>query len=376
MDLSFLFSANILYLCIFNSILTFVFLYFFIKSGAFRERIREELQHKITVSGTPTSGGFVFFGVFLANLSIYFKHFSLTLFQTILFAFLFFFRKHIAKIESLNKKTIFICVFGLLICIFVLLKYTNFAYDKFYILYLTIFCAVIFGFLDDLRKTVDGIGFSSRFAFISYGLIGAIPVLYNVLNNMTFLQIFAYKLPLGYFYPFFALFLFIGTLSGSNFTDGINGGLGLPTIGINAFFIAHFLRATFFSCNYVLPIYDNTTTLFAINCISILLPFLFFNLRGKIFMGDSGSLGIGALIASIALLNKTEVLLPIYGILFVIEVLSVILQTYFFKRHKRRIFLFSPIHHHFELLGWSGNRIITYMTGVTLIGSFVAFVIL
>jgi phospho-N-acetylmuramoyl-pentapeptide-transferase len=94
--------------------------------------------------------------------------------------------------------------------------------------------------------------------------------------------------------------------------------------------------------------------------IGALLGFLVFNAHpAKVFMGDAGSLGIGGGIAAVAILTKTEILLILIGGVFVIEMLSVILQVGSFKLRGKRIFKMSPIHHHFELSGWSEWRVVT-----------------
>ena len=87
--------------------------------------------------------------------------------------------------------------------------------------------------------------------------------------------------------------------------------------------------------------------------------FLWFNsFPASVFMGDTGSLGLGGAIAALAVVTKTEVLLIVIGGIFVIEALSVAIQVFAFQRFRRRVFLMAPIHHHFELAGWSETKII------------------
>jgi phospho-N-acetylmuramoyl-pentapeptide-transferase len=87
--------------------------------------------------------------------------------------------------------------------------------------------------------------------------------------------------------------------------------------------------------------------------------FLWFNsFPASIFMGDTGSLGLGGAIAGLAIMTKTEVLLLLLGGIFVMEVLSVVIQVFSFQTFRKRVFLMAPIHHHFELLAWSETKII------------------
>ena len=102
--------------------------------------------------------------------------------------------------------------------------------------------------------------------------------------------------------------------------------------------------------------------------------FLWFNsFPAAIFMGDTGSLGLGGAIAAIAVMTKTEVLLLIIGGIFVIEALSVLIQVFAFQRFRRRVFLMAPIHHHFEMLAWSETKIILRFWIVAAICSAIGF---
>ena len=102
--------------------------------------------------------------------------------------------------------------------------------------------------------------------------------------------------------------------------------------------------------------------------------FLWFNsFPAAIFMGDTGSLGLGGAIAAIAVMTKTEVLLLIIGGIFVIEALSVLIQVFAFQRFRRRVFLMAPIHHHFEMLAWSETKIILRFWIVAAVCSAIGF---
>ncbi|HAX72895.1 MAG TPA: phospho-N-acetylmuramoyl-pentapeptide-transferase, partial [Firmicutes bacterium] len=102
--------------------------------------------------------------------------------------------------------------------------------------------------------------------------------------------------------------------------------------------------------------------LFCFAVVGGLLGFLIFNLNpAKVFMGDTGSLALGGAIAAISILLKQELVLVIIGLVYVIETLSVIIQVSYFKRTKKRIFKMAPLHHHFELCGWSEWKVVTVL---------------
>ena len=105
--------------------------------------------------------------------------------------------------------------------------------------------------------------------------------------------------------------------------------------------------------------------------------FLRFNAHpAKVFMGDTGSLALGGALAAVALLTRTEVLLVLIGGVFVMEALSVIIQVTSFKTRGKRVFLMSPIHHHFELKGWSENKVVAVFWSVGILFSLLAMIIL
>jgi len=157
-----------------------------------------------------------------------------------------------------------------------------------------------------------------------------------------------FSLDLGWlYYPFFILFM-LGFSNAVNFTDGLDGLLsGTAAIAFGALCIIAMYRT------------EPETAVFSAAMIGALLGFLVFNAHpAKVFMGDTGSLGIGGGLAAAAALTKTELVLVVIGGVFVLEFLSVILQVISFKTRGKRIFKMSPIHHHFELSGWSEWRIV------------------
>jgi phospho-N-acetylmuramoyl-pentapeptide-transferase len=114
-------------------------------------------------------------------------------------------------------------------------------------------------------------------------------------------------------------------------------------------------------------------SIFSAAMIGAILGFLWYNAKpAEIFMGDSGSLSIGASIAYLAILTKTEILLVLIGFVFIMETISVILQVTSFKTRGKRIFKMAPVHHHFELLGWSETQITIRFWIIALITNIIA----
>ena len=169
-----------------------------------------------------------------------------------------------------------------------------------------------------------------------------------------------YTIPLGFlYYPFLILFM-LGMSNAVNFTDGLDGLLaGTSAIAFGALAVVAMTRT------------EPEAAFFSAAMIGAVLGFLVYNAHpAKVFMGDSGSLGIGGGLVAAAALAKAELLLLVIGGVFVIEVLSVIIQVVSFKTRGKRVFRMSPIHHHFELSGWSEWRVVVsfWAAGLVLAG--------
>ena len=134
-----------------------------------------------------------------------------------------------------------------------------------------------------------------------------------------------------------------------NLTDGLDG----LAAGCCAIVLLAFTAMTFITNG------QRDLALLSACLVGACVGFLWFNsFPAAVFMGDTGSLGLGGAIAALAVLTKTEILLVIIGGIFVIEALSVAIQVFAFQRFRKRVFLMAPIHHHFELLAWSETKII------------------
>ena len=173
-----------------------------------------------------------------------------------------------------------------------------------------------------------------------------------------------YILHLGMIYFPIALIAVLGTDNGVNFTDGLDGLCSTVTIVISIFFIA----ASIINEVAVAPI--------AGAVLGSLLGFLIFNAYpAKVFMGDTGSLALGGFVAAYALIMQMMIFIPIVGFIYMIEVISVIIQVVYFKKTGgKRFFKMAPIHHHFELSGWSEVRVVTVFAAITSILSILSYI--
>jgi phospho-N-acetylmuramoyl-pentapeptide-transferase len=149
-----------------------------------------------------------------------------------------------------------------------------------------------------------------------------------------------------------------------NLTDGLDG----LAAGCAAIVLLAFTAMTFITSG------QQDLALLCACLVGACVGFLWFNsFPAAVFMGDTGSLGLGGAVAALAVITKTEVLLLIIGGIFVIEALSVLIQVFAFQRFRRRVFLMAPIHHHFELLGWSETKIILRFWIVAAVCSAIGF---
>lgn len=241
----------------------------------------------------------------------------------------------------------------------IIIMYKFFATEINYELWLLLIALVGFGlvgFLDDFIKIVlkRNLGLTSKQKL--FGQLAIALIFYFILhvNDFpTYIQIPGTTLQweLGWLYPLFIVFVMVGSSNAVNLTDGLDGLLaGTAAVAFGAFAL---IAANDF------PTF-NTPMVFSLAVVGALLGFLVFNAHpAKVFMGDTGSLALGAALAAVAILMKLEVMLAVIGAVFVIETLSVIIQVASFKLTGKRVFKMSPLHHHYELKGWSEWRVVT-----------------
>ncbi len=208
------------------------------------------------------------------------------------------------------------------------------------------------GFQDDYIKIKgkgnDGLTPRGKlFRQIAIALLPTI-VLITSNDNACDFAIGNYVMHLGWFYPLFAIFVITGASNAYNLTDGLDGlaaGCGVSS------FIACSLISLFMG--------ETDLAIISASVAGALFGFLLYNKpKAQVFMGDTGSLAIGGLLGTVAVLGKFELLLALYGGVFVMEALSVIIQVTSFKTTGKRVFKMAPIHHHFELLGWSEKKVV------------------
>ncbi len=211
----------------------------------------------------------------------------------------------------------------------------------------------LLGFIDDYLKIVrkQSLGFKARSKL--FGML-VVTVIFIILLSVTELYIPVIKLPflklsinLGYFYPLFLLLLITGFSNSVNLADGVDGlAAGTAALAFAAF--------TYIGYRAGVP----AVALFCASLTGACLGFLVFNRHpARLFMGDVGSLALGGVLAAVAVIAAAELFLLIIGAVFIAEAFSVILQVACFQLTGKRIFLMSPLHHHFELRGWSEWRV-------------------
>jgi len=215
----------------------------------------------------------------------------------------------------------------------------------------------LLGFADDFKKikSKSNFGLNTKTKLISQVLIAVVFFFWFMKGGEhTVLQITALgiELELSWFYGIFILFLLVGTSNAVNITDGLDGlAGGLSAIAFLAFGVLAW--GTSWVTGY------QEIAIFCFVLTGSLLGFLAFNSHpARVFMGDTGSLALGATLATIAILTRREITLAIIGGVFVVETLSSLIQIIAIRKFKRKVFLIAPLHHHFEKLGWSETDIV------------------
>ena len=238
-------------------------------------------------------------------------------------------------------------------------------------LLLTLGCGAI-GFIDDyikIRKKRN-LGLTDKQKLflqlvlsLGYGLL----LFFGGEGARTCAVPFAGDVDFGFWVVPLAMLVIIGASNATNLTDGVDGLCATNTVFAAAAFLAvSGLEGTFYQSLYTAAL------------IGGLMGFLLYNLHpAKVFMGDTGSLFIGGALCAVAFGIGHPLLLIPFGVVYIMETLSVILQVGYFKlTHGKRLFRMSPIHHHFEMGGWSENRIVLTFSGITIVVAFVTVLLL
>lgn len=230
------------------------------------------------------------------------------------------------------------------------------------------------GFLDDylkiLKKTSEGLSVLQKLSMQLILTGGFAVYLYRFNIGKDMLLPFGGGMDTGYTIRFGALFIpavffiVLGTDNGVNFTDGLDGLCSSVTIAVSFFFAA----AAWKEGIMVSPA--------AGAMMGALTGFLIYNAYpAKVFMGDTGSLALGGFVSSLAIIMRMPLFIVIVGFIYLIEVLSVMIQVAYFKKTGgKRFFKMAPIHHHLELCGWSETRVVTVFTILTVVLSLLAYI--
>ena len=228
----------------------------------------------------------------------------------------------------------------------------------------------LIGFIDDYIKVVlkRSMGLRAWQKMALQIVVTAVFAVYmtkvsgiNLLLRIPFTN--GYMLDLSWFSYVVLFFAVLGTVNGANFTDGLDGLASSVTVVI----------AVFFAIIAVMENMGLEPT--SLSIIGALLGFLIFNCHpAKVFMGDTGSLALGGYVIATAYMLNMPIYVIIVAFVYMMEVVSVILQVSYFKlTHGKRIFRMAPIHHHFELGGWSETKVVTVFTIITIFASVIAY---
>ena len=240
----------------------------------------------------------------------------------------------------------------------------------------------LIGWIDDYRKVVhkNSKGLLPRWKYLWQSIIALVAVMFlyqtSSLPVQTQLVIPFFKnsmVELGWLFPIFAYFVIVGCSNAVNLTDGLDGLATMPIVmvagalGVFAYASSNIIYAHYLTIPYVPN--AGELTIFCAAVVGAGLGFLWYNTYpAQVFMGDVGSLSLGAALGIIAVIIRQELVLFIMGGLFVMETLSVILQVGYFKYTKgKRLFRMAPLHHHFELKGWPEPKVIVRFWILTVI---------
>lgn len=254
-----------------------------------------------------------------------------------------------------------------------LFKKIDITYNLIIVIFVFLSYALI-GFIDDflIIKRHNNNGLSELTKLLFQIVIAIIFFMLFLQENepLIWIQSLKLKIDIGWYYGLFILFILLASSNAVNLTDGLDGLAGglsviaFITMGIITYFTGW------------LEGYKEIS-MFCFILASSLIGFLVFNVNpAKVFMGDTGSLSLGATLGTVSILTRHEFLLILIGIVFVVETLSCLIQRYYYKLTKKRIFPMAPLHHTFEKLGWKERDIVKLFWLIGLIGSLISVLVI
>ncbi|MFW0884713.1 phospho-N-acetylmuramoyl-pentapeptide-transferase [Candidatus Acidulodesulfobacterium sp. H_13] len=285
-------------------------------------------------------------------------------------------KSHISKKKDIPTMGGFLILFSAIIPVLLLARFYDFY------LYMGLFTLLGFGligFADDLLKlrgrSSKGLRGKYKFTLQSLAALLISALLYfhdESLGVIVIPFVKDYYLNIGPYFILFASFIIVGSSNAVNLTDGLDGlAIGVFAIAITGYLIFLYAASNYGFTSYLSIPYMQNIGGVIILCAALLgssIGFLWFNsYPASIFMGDIGSISLGAILGYVAIISKQEILLVIIGFVFVIEALSVIFQVGSYKLRKKRIFRMAPIHHHFEMEGVPEPKIVIRLWIISLI---------
>lgn len=265
---------------------------------------------------------------------------------------------------------IFIIPAVLIILFLLILNIVELNYSLIIVLF-TFLSYSFIGFIDDyliiIKNSNNGLSEGTKFVLQLFVAVIFFYLFMKAGNEpLLWIHTLNLRLDIGWLYGLFILFVLVASSNAVNLTDGLDGlAGGLSIIAFLTFGIISYDTGW-------LEGYESVA-LFCFSLVGSILGFLVFNSNpAKIFMGDTGSLALGATLGSIAIITRHELLLVLIGIVFVIETLSCIIQRIYYKFTKKRLFLMTPIHHSFEKKGWEEHDIVKLFWIIGLIASLFA----
>jgi len=283
----------------------------------FGQSIREEgPQSHLHKTGTPTMGGLIFIIAFLIPIAL-----------TLTF-----------ELEAVSYVALAVLLFGAI------------------------------GFLDDYLKVVKkhNEGLKAKQKFLLQLILGIAFTAYAMIwGTDIYVPFLSASVDIGWLYLPLVIIMYVAIDNAVNLTDGLDGLAATITALVSIFFIVMGFRQE-----------NEAVVVLASAMTGGLIAYLKFNWHpAKVFMGDTGSLALGGYVGAMAVLLKMPLFIPLFGLIYFIETLSVMIQVGVYKKTKKRVFKMAPIHHHFEMIGWNEVKIVTRFSIVTIITCVISYLI-